>query len=70
MDYSDLVHSHEQTFAKPPSGATDRNSKTTSEGSRPGSRKQNSLTRLEKKELKDDFDDLSAYLSSGSGKDK
>ena len=40
MDYSDLVHSHnQQSFTKPSSGATDRNSKTTSEDSRPGSRK-------------------------------
>ena len=66
MDYSDLVHS-QQTFTKPSSGATDRNSKTTSEDSRPGSRNQNSLIRLDKKELEDDFDDVSAYLSSGSG---
>jgi len=74
MDYCDLVHSEKRPNNSARGGVSSdhNNNKTTTEESRPGSRKQNSLVRLYKKELKDDFDDLSAYLSgsSNAGKSK
>ena len=66
MEYCDLVHSEKRPGRGVESSDNCNNKTTTDEGSRPGSRKQNSLVRMEKKELKDDFDELSAYLSGSS----